>query len=118
MPSLSLNTLIRISLKFPVHVFLSFVGFSVEEADESETLISITWHVVFGEVREYIVLYKLADTKQDVWSVVSTNISKVSLQNLHNAQKYTMQVLAYAVNGEVYASNKFNFETGKGTMLC
>ena len=86
----------------------------MEEADESETSVSITWHAVFGEVREYVVLYKPANIKPDVWSVVSTKFPNVSLENLHDSHQYTMQVLVYTVNGEVYASNTFNFKTGKG----
>ena len=89
----------------------------MEEADESET-VSITWRAEFGEVREYTVLYKPADIKRDVWSVVSTKVPKISLGNLHDSHQYTMQVLAYTVNGEVYASNMFNFKSGKGTILC
>ena len=95
---------------------LSFEGFAEEEADESEISISITWHAEFGEVREYIVLYKPADTKQDVWSVVSTKVPKISLRNLHDVQQYTMQVLAYTMSDGVHASNMFKFKTGKGRL--
>ena len=89
----------------------------MEEADESET-VSITWRAEFGEVREYTVLYKPADFNRDVWSVVSTTVPQISLGNLLDSYQYTMQILAYTVNGEVYASNMFNFKTGKGTMPC
>ena len=89
----------------------------MEEADESET-VSITWRAEFGEVREYTVLYKPSDFERDVWSVVLTTVPQISLGNLLDSYQYTMQVLANAVNGEVYASNMFNFKSGKGTILC